>query len=72
MIQMTIEIPEGVLRHGVRSIATFLQELSLAAAVRWYEMKHISQGRGAEIGGSSSSEFIEALGRSAFSFPVKP
>jgi predicted HTH domain antitoxin len=40
----------------------------LAAAVKWYEMKQVSQGRAAEIAGLSRAEFIDSLGR----FGVSP
>ena len=42
---------------------TFTRELRIAAAVKWYEMHRISQGRAAEIAGLSRAEFIDALGR---------
>ena len=41
----------------------FAGELRLAAAVKWYEMGLVSQGRAAEISGLSRSQFISALGR---------
>jgi predicted HTH domain antitoxin len=34
----------------------------LAAAVKWYELRVVSQGRAAEIAGISRSEFLTALG----------
>ena len=68
MIQMTLEIPEGVLAALREEPASFVRELRLAAAVNWYKMRRISQGRAAEIAGVSRSEFIAALGR----FGVSP
>jgi predicted HTH domain antitoxin len=68
MVQMTIEMPEGVLAALREDPASFVHELRLAAAVKWYEMRRISQGRAAEIAGVSRSEFIAALGR----FGVSP
>jgi predicted HTH domain antitoxin len=68
MVQMTIEMPESVLAALREDPASFVQELRLAAAVKWYEMRRISQGRAAEIAGMSRSEFIAALGR----FGVSP
>jgi predicted HTH domain antitoxin len=68
MIQMTIEIPEGALASLREDPVTFVRELRIAAAVKWYEMKRISQGRAAEIAGVSRSDFIEDLGR----FGVSP
>lgn len=63
MVQMTIEMPEGALAALKRDPQSFAQELRLAAAVKWYEMRLISQGRAAEVAGVSRSTFIEVLGR---------
>lgn len=68
MIQMTIEMPEGALASLREDPVNFVRELRLAAAVKWYEMKRISQGTAAQIAGLSRSEFIAALGR----FNVSP
>lgn len=53
MVQMTIEMPEealGALRKGPQD---FARELRLAAAVKWYELKLVSQERAAGIAGLS-------------------
>lgn len=63
MIQLTIEMPEGALAALRQDPATFTRELRLAAAVKWYEMRRISQGKAAEIAGLSRSEFLTALGQ---------
>jgi predicted HTH domain antitoxin len=63
MIQLTIEMSEGALAALRQDPATFTRELRLAAAVKWYEMRRISQGKAAEIAGLSRSEFIAALGQ---------
>ena len=68
MIQLTIELPEGALASLNKDPVAFAQELRLAAAVKWYEMKLVSQARAAEIAGVSRSAFLEALGR----FGVSP
>lgn len=39
------------------------RELRIAAAVKWYELGRVSQGRGAEIAGLSRMEFFDALSR---------
>jgi predicted HTH domain antitoxin len=63
MVRMTIEMPEGALASLHRDPAGFAQEMRLAAAVKWYELRLVSQGRAAEIAGISRSEFLDALGR---------
>jgi len=47
---------------------TFLKEMRLAAAVKWYEVQRISQSKAAESAGVSRHEFLEALAR----FGVSP
>lgn len=68
MIQLTIDMPEGALAALHQDPGQFVRELRLAAAVKWYEMRRISQGRAAEIAGVSRSEFIAALSQ----FGVSP
>ena len=68
MVQMTIEMPEEALAALHKDPESFAKELRLAAAVKWYELHLVSQGRAAEIAGVSRSEFIAALAR----FGVSP
>ena len=63
MIEVKIEVPEGALASLHKDPEGFKQELRLAAAIKWYEMRFISQGRAAEIAAVARSEFIDALGR---------
>lgn len=63
MVRLTIDLPEEALQTFHKNAAEFATELRLAAAVKWYEMRVISQGRAAEIAGLSRSEFIDALAR---------
>jgi predicted HTH domain antitoxin len=68
MVRMTIEMPEGALAALHKDPQGFAKELRLAAAVKWYELELVSQGRAAEIAGIPRSEFLDALGR----FGVSP
>jgi len=68
MVQMTIEVPEGALSSLRKDPESFARELRLVAAVKWYEMRLLSQGRAAEVAGLSRAEFIDALHR----FQVTP
>lgn len=63
MVQMTIEMPEGALASLRKDPESFARELRLAAAIKWYEIGEVSQGRAAEIAGVSRQEFLTALGR---------
>jgi len=49
-----------------KELEDFARELRLAAAVKWYELKMLSQERAAHVAGLSRAEFLDALGASAF------
>ncbi len=68
MVRMTIEMPDGSLAALHKDATGFASEMRLAAAVKWYEMGTVSQGRAAEIAGLSRAAFINALSR----FGVSP
>lgn len=63
MVRVAYEFHEGALASLRHDPTTFASELRIAAAVKWYELRKISQGRAAEIAGLSRAEFIDALGR---------
>lgn len=60
---LTLELPDDAFSALRSSPEEFGRELRLAAAIKWYEMERISQGKAAEIAGLSRSAFVEALGR---------
>lgn len=68
MIQLTLELPRDVLSALRQEPEGFLREMRLAAAVKWYENRQISQTKAAEIASISRSEIITALSR----FKVTP
>ena len=68
MVRMTIEMPEGALAALHQDPQVFAREMRLAAAVKWYELRAVSQGRAAEIAGISRTEFLDSLSR----FGVSP
>jgi predicted HTH domain antitoxin len=68
MVHMTIDMPEEALAILHKDPDSFARELRLAAAVKWYEMRLVSQGRAADIAALSRADFIAALSR----FGVSP
>jgi predicted HTH domain antitoxin len=65
---LEIEMPEDVLLAMQQDPDHFVQELRLAASVKWYEMGVLSQGKAAEAAGLSRAAFIGELAR----FGVSP
>ena len=63
-----IELPDELPAALQRDAAELGGELRLTAAVKWYEMGRLSQGKAAEVAGLSRSAFISELAR----FGVSP
>lgn len=63
MTQLTLEMPDSAFATLHKDPSEFTRELRIAAAVKWYELEIISQGRAAEIAGLTRAEFITALGQ---------
>jgi predicted HTH domain antitoxin len=57
-----IELPNDTFAALRRSPDEVAQEMRLAAAVKWYEVGELSQGKAAELAGLSREAFIGALG----------
>ena len=67
-VQVSIELNRDVLSALRQDPPTFVREMRLAAAAKWYEIGLISQAKAAEVAGVSRAEFLAALGR----FDVSP
>jgi len=68
MVQISVEFPRHLLSTLRQEPAVFVDEMRLAAAVKWYELQMLSQARAAEVAGISRAEFLAALAR----FDVTP
>ena len=67
-VTLKLSMPEGAFSAIRKTPSEFTAELRLAAAVKWYEMGLISQGKAAEIAGLPRRAFLSSLAR----FSVSP
>lgn len=60
-MQLTLELPETAFSALRLAPNDYINEMRRAAAVKWYEMQRISQGKAAELCGVSRSQFLRIL-----------
>lgn len=60
-VHVSFELPRNIFSALRKDPAGFVREMRVAAAVKWYENRAISQSKAAEIAGLSRAEFINAL-----------
>jgi predicted HTH domain antitoxin len=63
MTNITVNLPDTAFSALRKTPDEFGQEMRIAAAIKWYELEQISQGKAAEIAGVTRAEFILALSR---------
>lgn len=63
MQNISVEIPATTFAALGNSPDEFVSEMRIAAAVKWYELGKLSQGKAAEVAGLTRATFIDALSR---------
>ena len=57
-VRVTIDLPRDVLSALRQDPESFVKEMRIAAAAKWYEGRLVTQAKAAEIAGLSRAEFL--------------
>ena len=60
-MQLVLNLPETSFSALRLSPSEYVDEMRRASAVKWYEMRRISQGKAAELCGVSRVQFVRIL-----------
>ena len=63
MKTIEIELPDTIFSALRKAPKEFVEEMRIAAAVKWYELGQISQEKAAEIAGLNRANFVNTLTR---------
>lgn len=66
-VQVAIELPRDVLAALRLDPTSFVRQMRLTAAAKWYEMGLISQAKAARVAGVSRAEFLLSLAQFSIS-----
>ncbi len=67
-VTLNLSLPESIFSSLRKSPSEFVDEMRIAAAVKWYEAGMVSQEKASEIAGLNREDFITSLSR----FKVSP
>lgn len=60
-MKISLELPESTFATFRQTPSEFMEELRLAATIKWYELGRLSQAKAAELAGLTRHGFLEAL-----------